>query len=345
MKTVISGKFLNSKINGIPRYAMEVVQHMDSLAKGMNIELCYPENIPTDKVPCLKNIKTVPFGRNGKGWDVLYGERYAKKERALYINLASRGGLYKNSIICLHDIRPLTWDLQHGKKTKQFLLDKLNFRMAVCNSRKIVTVSEFCRQEIAEYYHLEAESIAVTPEGTEHLEEIVCPAPILEKENFYFTIGSMAPHKNFEWVINTAKNNPESKFLIAGGVDPKIWNYQTDFSKTQNVKFLGYISDEEMKWYMQHAKALLFPSFYEGFGIPPLEALALGTPVIASDIPVLHEIFGGTVHYIDPMDYNVDLGAILQEPVESSDEVLEKETWENAAEFWMKIIKDEAKNE
>lgn len=172
-KVVLSGKFLNSKINGIPRYAMEVVKHMDPLAEGMDIEICYPTDLAADKIPDLKNIKPVPFGKNGKGWDILCGEKYARRKNALYVNLASRGGLYKNSIVCLHDIRPLTWDLQHGKKTNQFLLDKLNFWLVAHNSKKIVTISEFCRQEIAEYYHLNASDIAVAPEGAEHLNAIV----------------------------------------------------------------------------------------------------------------------------------------------------------------------------
>ena len=128
--------FLNSKINGIPRYAMEVVKHMDPLAEGMDIEICYPTDLSEDKTPHFKNIKPVPFGKNGKGWDILCGEKYARRKNALYVNLASRGGLYKNSIVCLHDIRPLTWDLQHGKKTKHFLLDKLNFWLVAHNSKK-----------------------------------------------------------------------------------------------------------------------------------------------------------------------------------------------------------------
>lgn len=63
MKAVISGKFLNSKINGIPRYAMEVVKHMDPLAEGMDIEICYPADLSEDKIPHFKNIKPVPFGK------------------------------------------------------------------------------------------------------------------------------------------------------------------------------------------------------------------------------------------------------------------------------------------
>lgn len=111
-------------------------------------------------------------------------------------------------------------------------------------------MSEFCRQEIVTFYQLDISTILISPKGWEHLNDIQEPLNVPQENDFYFTIGSMAPHKNFEWVINTAKNNPKSQFLIAGGVDPKIWSYQANFSKTQNVRFLGYISDEKMKWYL-----------------------------------------------------------------------------------------------
>lgn len=342
-KVVIDGMFLRFPINGIPRYAMEVVKAMDMLLSDENLEviLCYPDDIPLEKLPNLKNISPLCLkSKIKKGWNILHAEAYARKNKALYLDLMSRGCFYKNSVICLHDIRPLTWDLESGNKVFKFYRNKINFDLIAKNAKLVVTVSDFCKKEIAAYYNIPESKLLITPEGWEHLNRIPDLTNPPKVQNFYFTIGSMAPHKNFEWVINTAKNNPESKFLIAGGVDPKIWNYQADFSVAQNVKFLGYISDEEMKWYMQHAKALLLPSFYEGFGIPPLEALALGTPVIASDIPVLHEIFGGTVHYINPMDYNVNLDALLQEPVEPADKVLKKETWENAAKFWIDVIKD-----
>ena len=341
-KVVIDGLFLRFPINGIPRYCAEVVKSLDELLSEENLDvtLCYPSDVNDEKLPQLKNIKFEKLGgKVSKGWNFIYAEPYARKKKALYIELASHGSIYKNTIVCLHDIRPLTWDVEHDGATKK-LNYKINFGLVARNAKLIVTVSAFCKKEISAYYNIPESKFRITPLGWEHLKRIPDMADPPKEQDFYFTIGSMAPHKNFEWVINTAKNNPESKFLIAGGVDPKIWNYQADFSAAQNVKFLGYISDEEMKWYMQHAKALLFPSFYEGFGIPPLEALALGTPVIASDIPVLRETFGDTVHYMDPMDYNTNLDALLQEPVEPADKVLEKETWKNAAEFWLGIIKE-----
>lgn len=342
-KIVIDGMFLRFPINGIPRYAMEVVKALDGLLSedDLDVILCYPEDIPVEKLPSLKNIKSLCLkSKIRKGWNILQAEAYARKNGALYLDLTSRGGFYKNSIVCLHDIRPLTWDLANGNKVAKFYRNKFNFTLVAKNAKLIVTVSDFCRKEISGYYDIAESKLRITPLGWEHLNCIPDMKNPPEEQDFYFSIGSMAPHKNFEWVINTAKNNPESRFLIAGGVDPKIWNYQADFSASQNVRFLGYISDDEMKWYMKHAKALLFPSLYEGFGIPPLEALALGTPVIASDIPVLHETFGSTIHYIDPKDYKVNLDAILEKTVENADKVLEKETWKNAAKFWLEVIKE-----
>ena len=342
-KVVISGMFLRFPINGIPRYAMEVVKELDKLLLNKNIDvtLCYPQDVPSEKIPKLNNITPLCLKTSfRKGWNILKAEAYARTSRALYLDFTSRGGFYKNSIVCLHDIRPLTWDLKNGCKVSKFYRNKLNFELIARNAKLIVTISEFCKKEIAEYFNLPQNKFLISPLGWEHLNRIPDLVNHPESQDFYFTIGSMAPHKNFEWVINIAQKNKESKFIIAGGVDPKIWNYKADFSKVHNVEFLGYVSDEEMRWYMQNAKALLFPSFYEGFGIPPLEALALNTPVIASDIEVLRETFGNTVHYINPLDCDVNLDQLLMEPVEQATEILKKESWKEAARFWLELIKD-----
>ena len=339
-KVVISGKVLCSKTNGIPRYAQELIKHLDSLFEfeKFDIDLIVPVDIDVSNIPKLDNISVVKKGKKCHGWDLLYAEPYAAKEDSLLLNFAGNGGLYKNSIRCIHDIRPLSYDICHAKKTKKTALYKLNFYLATNNNKAIVTVSDFCRDEISRYFKKDIKSVNVFPEGWEHINDIKDIHLDIEPKSYYFSIGSLAPHKNFEWVLEVAKNNPESKFIISGGINNKIWNYNIDFNKVKNVEFIGYISDEEMKAYMKNAKALLFPSLYEGFGIPPLEALALGTPVIASNISVLHEIYANSIHYVDPMEYDYNLDSILSKPVDSAEAILEKESWNKCAEMWHDLI-------
>ena len=105
-----------------------------------------------------------------------------------------------------------------------------------------------------------------------------------------------------------------------------------DFEVPDNLKFLGYVSDEEAKTLMRDCKAFLFPTFYEGFGIPPLEALSTGAKVVVSDASCIREIFENSVYYIDPYNSDIDLKKLLDTPVESSEKILNKFSWRKSAE-------------
>lgn len=339
---IISGEFLLRPINGIPRYAMEILKRIDEMAVGMNISICYPSDIEKDKIPELRFIKAKPLGKITRGWDEIYLARFCRKEKALLINLASRGTTYRDSIICIHDIRPLTWDIENKVKLNRNYVYKLNFYLATHSSKKIITDSNFSKTEIIKRFNYKKD-IEVIPCGWEHINEIIDKKPqnaVAEKNTYYFTLGSVAPHKNFEWIIKAARYNRDSMFIVAGGIDTRTWDYKIDLTKIPNIRFLGYISEENMKWYMKNAKALIFPSYYEGFGIPPLEALSMGVPVISSDIPVMKEIYGNSVHYIDPNNSEVNLEELLKEPTGDVEDVLKKNSWNKSAQRWMQIIKE-----
>ena len=107
---------------------------------------------------------------------------------------------------------------------------------------------------------------------------------------------------------------------------------------TENVKYLGYLTDEEMKSVIKNSEALLYPTLYEGFGIPPLEALAIGTKAVVSDIPAIREIYGDTVYYINPNDSNINIEELLTQNTDDRKSVLEKYSWEKSAKKLLEIL-------
>ena len=113
--------------------------------------------------------------------------------------------------------------------------------------------------------------------------------------------------------------------------DLSLFSDETDLDKASNIRTVGYISDEDMKGLMRHAQAFLFPSIYEGFGIPPLEALSVGTKAVVGRASCLPEIYGDTVYYIDPWDASVDLPALLAKKVVPPAQVLTKYSWAKTA--------------
>ena len=99
-----------------------------------------------------------------------------------------------------------------------------------------------------------------------------------------------------------------------------------------NMRLLGYVSDEEAKTLMRDCRAFLFPSFCEGFGMPPLEALSAGArAIVVSDIPVMHELFENGAYYINPTDSQIDLAAINQISDQTRKFVLDKYSWSKTA--------------
>ncbi|MBQ5647203.1 MAG: glycosyltransferase, partial [Treponema sp.] len=137
-----------------------------------------------------------------------------------------------------------------------------------------------------------------------------------------------------------AKKNPNEKFAISGKMLSGLVPQELEILKSlDNVILLGYVSDEQVKALMQKCTAFVFPSYYEGFGIPPLEALSCGTKIIVSNAASLPEIYENTAYYINPDDTNINLKLLLSKEVESSDKILERYQYKNAAITLCNLLK------
>ena len=352
-KIVINGINLSmaSSTTGIPRYCREIITRLDKLCaeNQIDIEYAYLKGAANKVLPLgeFKYIKPVSINVNNKRYaNLVTLPKYVKKQKAIAISLSPDPLNCKGHIACIHDLRPAIfkeYDSWHFKLSYRFILSIIRRKAS-----KIVTVSNYQDEEIRRFLKIREEGKIVTIyNGWEHMQSVDADETILQKYdilhagNFNYALGSLAPHKNFKWIVEMAKRNPHEIFAIAGGKDLRNWkdNIQTD--QIPNLIFLGYVSDAENKALMQSCKAFLHPSKYEGFGIPPLEALSCGASVAVAKATCLPEVYEDCVHYFDPDDYEVDLERLLTEPVSPPQKILAKCSWEKSAQQWLDLIKEE----
>lgn len=320
-------------MTGMERFAYELIRELDKTARSaaLDMRLVVPTN--ARNVPELHNIRVVRYGKaRGSLWEQIFMTAYCLRHNAMSLSLRPIMPLLKPGIVCIHDVsyktNPSFFATPYSRLARWWVL--YHFWAAKHFSPIVFTVSEWSKREIMDEYGIEGERIVVLGNGWEHFkrvkadETLAARHPEWIQRPFFFSLGSLAPNKNIKWIVDVARRHRQYNFLIGGNASLRA--YGTDYREEQyaNVKFIGYLSDEEVKYLMSRCKAFLFPSFYEGFGLPPLEALSVGAPIVVSNASCLPEIYGDSAHYIDPYDTNVDLDRLLEEPVSPANKLLEK---------------------
>lgn len=194
-------------------------------------------------------------------------------------------------------------------------------RLALRKSEIIFTVSNFSKEEIIKEYNIAKEKIIVTPNGID--DKFLKPvkdevfAPLKEKyhlpEKYILYVGALEPGKNLESILRvfsyTLKEEGQSDLflVLTGGMGwkkKKLFNLMRELSILDNILILPYIPDGELPVIYKLASVLIYISLYEGFGLPVLEGMASGIPVIASEIPPVKEFAGNSVSFINLHDQN-----------------------------------------
>ena len=342
MKIIINGRFLTQKITGVQRVAHELVREIDELLPNekLDIIILAPKNLIFENL--YKNIKIKKVGfLTGILWEQIELPFYSLLEKGTLLNIGSTAPIINTGIVDIHDIS--------FKVNPQFFSKKfsLYYKILICilvrTSKKILTVSEFSKDEIVKYYHVNPEKIKVVYNSWEHILNFKEDFNILEKFNlksksFYLGVSSVAPNKNFKYIIELAKLYPEKQFVIAGKKNEKVFG-NLGINEMNNLIWCGYVSDEELKVLYISCKGFIYPSFYEGFGLPPLEAMGCGCEeVYVSNTSCLPEIFEDSVIYINPNKVEKIFDKEVKISKEKIKKVLKKYSWKESSKLLIERI-------
>ncbi len=317
MKIFINGRFLSQSLTGVQRYAAEMVRAMDRLltsgdAPPALVEAEWQLLTPPDADVTinLRRIESLKIGRRtGHAWDQIDLAQHARNGRL--VSLANSGPVFHpRHLVVIHDAqvfqRPefFSWTYLTAHRSLGYLLAR---------TATIATVSDFSRHELASVLRLAPKSIPIFSNSAEHFAETVPDLGVLERlgikpYNFFLSVGSMTRNKNIALAVHAAKqlNRSDMPLVVVGGDNSKVFQGGSTAAANpaaeNNVIMAGRLSDEEIAALYSRAAAFVFPSLYEGFGVPPLEAMTFGCPVIATTADAVRETCGDAAAYFNPLD-------------------------------------------
>ncbi len=306
-KVYVNARFLTQELTGVQRFAIELSKQL----KALPIECIFLS--PKEKIvhqSLAKSLETIFIGKyTGHLWEQTELPRYLKSIGSpLLINLMSTAPIfYSNKIYTLHDITFVRFPKNFSWKFRTFY--KIMIPYMLKTSHRIITVSNFSKKEISNHYGINEDKFSVVHNG---IKELFINPRIKEKDKktqYFLTVSSINENKNLKRLIRAFNliNINDLKLYIVGRFDLRSFrevNELQELLRSKRVIFKDDVSDEELAVLYKNAISFLFPSLYEGFGIPPLEAQGSGCPVLLSNIDSLKEIYGPSVLYFNPLDVN-----------------------------------------
>jgi glycosyltransferase involved in cell wall biosynthesis len=350
----INGRFLTQTLTGVQRYAAEVLHAADGLlasrkfAADLELELLAPPGAP---LPQLRAVRARSVGRlRGHAWEQLTLPTAVGTDWLL--SFGPTGPLLKRrQIVTIHDAAVCAVPEAYSWKFRTWyraLLPVLARRTPY-----LMTVSEFAKAEVVRHFGARPAATHVSGEGWQHLGNIEPDAGVLTQHGlvpgrYVLAVGSVSPHKNLRVVARALRHlqTAAAQVVVVGAMNRDIFG-ELQSAELQKLTLIGHVNDAQLRALYEHAGAFVHPSLYEGFGIPPLEAMALGCAVIASDAAAIPEVCGPAALYFSPHDAQQLAGLIdrvLGEPElratlrERAREQLAKHSWEHAAYVHLSLL-------
>lgn len=370
MRIGIDARFYGPQAKGLGRYSEKLIQYLAGLDKKNQYVIFLTKNNFSDFISTSPNFKKVEADYR---WytlaEQIHMPRAIAKEKIDLMHFPHFNVplLYRGKfIVTIHDLILTHFPTQRASTLgplKYFIKHRAYKKVisqAIKKSKKIITVSNYTKKEIIDTFKVNPSKIEVTYEACSDFKSTLAH---IDKEKFFkemgifspyiLYVGNAYPHKNLELLLEAFKDVITEKIdlqlVLVGKMDyffERLKNLVNRLKLEKKVVFPGYVTDEELKAFYQNAKLYIFPSKVEGFGLPPLEAMAQGLPVVSSSSSSLPEILGNAAYYFNP-DKKEEISMAIKE-VLANDKLREemkkngynqvkKYNWEKLAEQTLNI--------
>ncbi len=346
-------------------YTYQLVQQILKIDKT-NSYILY-SNHKKKPFPMGKNVTYKPIEEKNAKWQFAVIKDLKGENIDLFFSPVSYiipSLLPKNikSVVTVHDLVAFLFPSSHNYKA--ILIERLTLKRALKKTSAIFVVSENTKKDLQKRFPFVEKKVFSTPCAPADFFKVEVKQKDLDAvkkklklpDNFILAVGTLEPRKNFQTLIKSfvivKRKHPDYKLVIVG---KKGWKYHLIEQALKNYKlekeviFPGYVDDQELQKVYKLAKVFVFPSLYEGFGIPPLEAMASGCPVVSSNVSSLPEVIGEAGLLVDPKNSvkiadaivslitNDQVRALL---IERGYQQAEKFSWQQSAQEAIRIFEN-----
>ncbi len=359
-RVIINGRFLQQRVTGVQRFAHEMLFALDELMDADDARPPCEVLVVAPRGARPVALRRIPVRHvgplSGHAWEQCTLPAVAGSSPI--VSFGPTGPVAKrNQVVTIHDAAVWAVPESYGMAFRTWY--RLLVPVLVRRARSLVTVSQFSKQELLRRLGVQDERVAVSGEGWQHMARLAADRTILDKHglkpnSYFLAVSSLAPHKNLGVIaraLSLLRDESNIRLVLAGEVDERLFA-GVDLPDSSAIRRLGYVTDAELRALYETAAAFVFPSFYEGYGLPPLEAMAVDCPVIASNAGAIAEVCGDAPLYFDPQDATA-LAELMrrvttnpgerEQMVRRGRNTLRRHSWQNAALTYLAIIRELAR--
>ena len=336
MNVALDGMPLGTQLTGVGHYTFELARSVALAAPGDQFTLLSPLPASSSTLALIKegspaNLSFVNLGRglrNRRWWSVGLPLHLQRSNYDLFhgTNYEVPFWVPRPSVLTIHDLSLFS----HPEAHQPNLVRRARWRLPLMAgaASQIITPTDAIKREVCERLNVNPDKVTVTPEAPraifarrEAAETLETRARLGVDDDFILFVGTLEPRKNlqrlvdaYEQILRTTSVNPPP-LVIAGG---RGW-LMDDFAASlahrglnERIRFTGYLNDDELCALYSSCKLFVYPSLYEGFGLPPLEAMACGAPVVTSNIAAIKETVGDSARLVDPLSVEGIADALVE---------------------------------